>query len=189
MCREHLRAREWLEKRGLWNALRTRRSSPPTTFRSALAAVAAGSADAGHRLSHRRRSERLAPQFIMTACISYPFALLRDAGSRRCATRCTSRPRTLRSSSTVRRVSGKLRILGAALRQRHRCSSSPDWRRRFARAQHWRVSRQGTNRTTASPPIAMTPVPTKEKLFRPPRSDRIAAAVRHRLPSARWSSP
>ncbi|HVE72197.1 MAG TPA: molybdate ABC transporter substrate-binding protein [Thermoanaerobaculia bacterium] len=74
-------AREWLQKRGLWNAVRAK-IVPTENVRGALAAVAAGNADAAivYRTDARISNKvRVAETITDGPRISYPFALLRDA--------------------------------------------------------------------------------------------------------------
>jgi molybdate transport system substrate-binding protein len=74
-------AREWLQKRGLWNALRAK-IVPTDNVRSALAAVVAGNADAAivYRTDARiAKRVRVAQVVTDGPRISYPFALLSGA--------------------------------------------------------------------------------------------------------------
>ena len=77
-------AKAWLEKRGLWSAVRGR-VIPTENVRAALAAVAAGNADAAivyrtdARISTKVRVAYEVPR-AETPAIRYPFALLADAG-------------------------------------------------------------------------------------------------------------
>ncbi len=82
-------AREWLEKRGLWDAVRAK-IVPTDNVRGALGAVAAGNADAAivYRTDAKISKSVRVAQFITDGPrISYPFALLQDAEQPRAARR------------------------------------------------------------------------------------------------------
>jgi molybdate transport system substrate-binding protein len=84
-------ARTWLEKRGLWGGVRTR-VIPTENVRAALAAVAAGNADAAivYRtdalLSKKVRVAYEVPR-AETPGIRYPFAILKDTRQPQAAAR------------------------------------------------------------------------------------------------------
>ena len=74
-------AREWLQKRGLWNAVRAK-VIPTDNVRAALAAVAAGNADAAivYKTDARiSKKVRVMETITDGPRISYPFAVLKDA--------------------------------------------------------------------------------------------------------------
>ena len=82
-------AREWLQKRGLWNAVRAK-VIPTDNVRAALAAVAAGNADAAivYRTDARiSKKVRVMETITDGPRISYPFAVLKDSDQPQAARR------------------------------------------------------------------------------------------------------